>query len=407
MTALPVTGPFSRIRFERSADWMAAALAASLPWSTSATSILAVLWLIALLPTLDVALTRRVARIPAGTLPVLLVALAVCGLAWASGVSWPERFAGLAQFAKLLAIPLLLIQFARSDQGKWPLIAFLASAMVLLAYSWLLLVVPGLPSRGYPLGVPIKDYVIQSEIFAICALVLFDRAVAASKEARWQIAMLLTALGLVFVLNVAFVATARTTLVIMAVLMVLLGIRHFSRVQLVVFLAGIVACAAVAWMSSPYLRERVSKISEDVAIADSAKHTSVGARLYFWQKSIAFIQDAPVFGHGTGSVRDMFRRSASDPSTETASNPHNQIFAVGIQLGFLGIVVLAAMWISHARLFIGAGAVEWIGLVVVVQNVVGSLFNSHLFDFTQGWLYVIGVGVTGGMMLRQKAKAPP
>jgi len=41
-------------------------------------------------------------------------------------------------------------------------------------------------------------------------------------------------------------------------------------------------------------------------------------------------------------------------------------------------------------------------LVVVTQNVVSSLFNSHLFDFTQGWIYVFGVGVAGGVVLRQR-----
>jgi len=40
-----------------------------------------------------------------------------------------------------------------------------------------------------------------------------------------------------------------------------------------------------------------------------------------------------------------------------------------------------------------------------VQNIVSCLFNSHLFDFTQGWLYVFGVGVTGGMALRERVGA--
>jgi hypothetical protein len=30
------------------------------------------------------------------------------------------------------------------------------------------------------------------------------------------------------------------------------------------------------------------------------------------------------------------------------------------------------------------GLMEWVGLVVVVQNIVGSLFNFFLFDFTEG-----------------------
>jgi hypothetical protein len=31
------------------------------------------------------------------------------------------------------------------------------------------------------------------------------------------------------------------------------------------------------------------------------------------------------------------------------------------------------------------------------------LFNSHLFDFVQGWIYVLGVGVAGGTVLRHQA----
>jgi hypothetical protein len=61
------------------------------------------------------------------------------------------------------------------------------------------------------------------------------------------------------------------------------------------------------------------------------------------------------------------------------------------------------MWLAHLWLFRGPGLVEWIGLVIVVQNIVGSLFNSHLFDFVQGWTYVLGVGVAGGMALKKRA----
>jgi hypothetical protein len=30
-----------------------------------------------------------------------------------------------------------------------------------------------------------------------------------------------------------------------------------------------------------------------------------------------------------------------------------------------------------------------------------SAIASHLFDFTHGWLYVFGIGVVGGTVLRQ------
>ena len=52
---------------------------------------------------------------------------------------------------------------------------------------------------------------------------------------------------------------------------------------------------------------------------------------------------------------------------------------------------------------------NWVGFLVVVQNIISSLFNSHLFDFQEGWIYVLGVGVAGGMALRERRfkSSPP
>ena len=44
---------------------------------------------------------------------------------------------------------------------------------------------------------------------------------------------------------------------------------------------------------------------------------------------------------------------------------------------------------------------------IIAQNVVSSLLNSHLFDFHEGWIYVLGVGVAGGMALRQRMRTFP
>ena len=66
--------------------------------------------------------------------------------------------------------------------------------------------------------------------------------------------------------------------------------------------------------------------------------------------------------------------------------------------------MLYAMWLSHLLLFRGEGLATWIGLLVVVQNIFTSLFNSHLFDFHEGWMYVLGVGVAGGMVLRARSR---
>lgn len=44
----------------------------------------------------------------------------------------------------------------------------------------------------------------------------------------------------------------------------------------------------------------------------------------------------------------------------------------------------------HARHGARKGLVAELGLLFVVHNIIGSLFNSHLFEFLEGWLYVLG-----------------
>ena len=131
MIALPLAGPFSHARLARLADCLMIAVAASLPWSTSATGILLVLWLLAFIPTLDAASLRRELLTAAGGLPVLLVLLGVLGMLWAD-VTLLDRWKGLGSFFKLLIIPLLLVQFHRSDRGAWVFGGYALSCAVLL-----------------------------------------------------------------------------------------------------------------------------------------------------------------------------------------------------------------------------------------------------------------------------------
>ncbi|MGH6727204.1 MAG: O-antigen ligase family protein [Pseudolabrys sp.] len=395
-----------RNRFARVADGLAVALAASLPWSTSATGILAVLWLLAIIPTLEFSSLRRFITIPAGGLPLLLVALGALGMLWAD-VSWAERFDGVTSFFKLLFIPLLLHRFYRSERGRHVLIGFLASCVLLLLVSGLLLAWPQLAWRGGSAapGVPVKDYIAQSAMFTVCVLVILRFAYDTWRDASRGLALALCALALIFLANIFYVATSRTALVVIPILLLLLGYRLFGWKGAAGLVVGCFVLAMAAWPSSSFLRLRVDSFFSEVgSYRPGGNATSAGERLEFWRKSIGFIKDAPLIGHGTGSIRDQFRRSAvgqTGMAGEAAANPHNQIFGVGIQLGLVGIAVLLAMWCAHLMLFRSASFAAWVGLVVVIQNIVSSLFNSHLFDFTHGWAYVVGVGIAGGVVLKE------
>ena len=75
------------------ADCLAIALAASLPWSTSATSILGWIWLVVVLLSLDWPTLAATLRRPAGALPLALFWLGLIGMAWAH-LPWVDRYYG-------------------------------------------------------------------------------------------------------------------------------------------------------------------------------------------------------------------------------------------------------------------------------------------------------------------------
>jgi hypothetical protein len=400
----------AKTRMTQIADGLMIAVAVSLPWSTSVTSILLAIWLIALIPTLEWAQLRRELLTSAGGLPAALFLLGVLGMLWAD-VSWHERLGGMSSFVRLLAVPLLMVQFRRSDKGYQVLTGFLIACIVLLVASVIVFYWPNIhvrpPNHD---GVPVKSYIVQSLEFTICAAVLFDLAITRARQRQWKISAAFLVLAFAFLGDIFFITTGRTALVIVPVLVLLYGFRHSGWKG--VLIAGVIGfvVAVLVWISSPYTRERVMGIfSETKLYEEQNEATSSGIRINYWKQSIRFVKSAPLFGHGTGSISDQFRRAAAEKPSGTvflAANPHNQTFAVGIQLGLLGIAVLWAMWISQLVVFWGPGALTWIVLVIVTSNIVGSLFNSFIFDFTEGWIYIIGFGVVAGMVRRQTSAAP-
>jgi O-antigen ligase len=410
MSTLSIASRLDRTRLAKIADGLAVAVAVSLPWSTSATGILLVFLLLVLIPTLKWVEVRRELATPAGGLPVLLVALGVLGMTWAD-VSLAERWGGVGSFFKLLVIPLLFVQFRRSERGWWVFGAYVVSCVVLLVASTVVQHVPGFSFIPMKFDhVLVKNEATQSGEFVACIFGLLFLVPECVERRRWWWLAGLVAVMLGMLANMFYVATGRTALVIIPVLLVLFAAKKLSRKGMAVLFTCAIAVGVAGWLSSPYLRNRTIQLWTDYQqYKEHHAVTSSGERVEFYEKSLAFIRQAPVIGHGTGSIGGLFAQAAIGKIGSAASpsnNPHNQTFAVAIQLGLVGALVLWAMWIAHLLLFRGSGLVEWIGLVIVVQNIVGSLFNSHLFDFGQGWVYVLGVGVAGGMALKKRATEP-
>lgn len=413
------------------ADWSALALAAVLPWSTSGTAIMAAILAIAVLGAIEcdgfVATLRR----PEAYLPVLLVGLFALGMVWASDVGWKDRLHGLSPWAKFLVIPLLLYHFQRSTRGLAVACTFFWSCVALMALSWLFWLL-GIRGGSESIGVPVKNYIDQGQEFSLSVAGALWWIAHAVRRRRYRMAVLLGLIVAAFVLNMVFVVSSRTALLTIPLLMAAYALSAFPVRRSAAMLAGLAILGSVLWASSPYLRGRVgSVVSEaDVYLQNCSSVSSLGERLEFWRRSVVFIRSAPLIGNGTGTIRHLFAQSARDADMPFVSmpdplapnrdlwaqlanfyakleigNPHQQALAVGIQLGAVGMILLIVMWLGHLRVFVPPShGVAWLGFAVVLQNIITSLANSHLIDFTPGWMYVIGVGMAGGTLRNALAR---
>ncbi|WP_082646026.1 O-antigen ligase family protein [Bradyrhizobium valentinum] len=393
------------------ADVFAVLTALTLPWSTTLPGIFVPCWLGAAAWGIEWRVFARLLTQPICYLPLAFAGLAAVGTLW-SDAAWGARLYAVGPTLKLLVLPGLFYHFERSSRGMWVFIAFLVSCTLLMLVSWIVLIDPSLslkPVAEAERGIFVKNYIDQSQEFALCAVALAYPIIRLLQANRLWLALMLAVISFGFIVNMSFVIVSRTAMVTIPVMIAVFALLHLKWRTSLMILSTLVALTALAFAASPLLQRKAETIVSDYQrYKQENLPTSVGLRLEYWRKSLQFFAASPVVGHGTGSTLGQFQRAASGEADRATAqiigNPHNQTLAVAVQWGAAGIIVLYAMWFAHLRLFRGEGLVAWIGLLVVVQNIFTSVFNSHIFDFHEGWMYVLGVGVAGGMMLAARQR---
>lgn len=384
----------------------AIATAFTLPLSTTGQNITVAIFAVLALITLDHGRFRATLRSAAGYLPVALFALILIGTLW-SVQPYGIAIRWISPYAKLLLIPLVIATVFTPRQALQIACGFLAACVVLLAFSWASLLWPSGPWHWFKSpGIPVKDNAVQSGCFALCAFGLAIGTVRTwSQGDRRAIAM--GFLALLFFADIFLIYLSKTGMIMAGSLLVLLIMHTWNwRLALAIAAPSALVIAVAFWVSGP-AQQRLAEMSTDMQASDiTAETLSTAARMDFWSKALGFVKEAPLLGHGTGSIKPLYQAmEATNPSPygQATPDPHNQFLHVTLQVGLLGGAILLAMWAAHFRMFLHRDVVSIMGQAVVLQNFVGSLFNSHLSTVTQGMLYCLAVGVLGAVVRDQLA----
>lgn len=392
------------------ADWAAVALVASLPWSTSATGILTVAWLLLALPTIAPRDLLAEIRNPRSAIGYVVVAALAVAILWSIG-TWRDVSIALGSVVKLLALPVLVCHLRGRKAAWWAIMAFLATVAVVLALSWVAFLWPSGPWRWMPQpAVATHDYGIQNVLFAIAAFIAAHLAFDSAKAGRRTIAAGYLVFTALLVANIVYIQVSRTTMFVIPVLALIFAWQRTGSLRPVALaLAAVAAVAGAAWTTSENLRSRAySVIAEIDAYRADRTVTSSGLRLDWYLRSATLFGGSPILGYGAGGTRaaiaEQARAERLDPAFVT-SNPHNQMMWFGLQLGAGGVILMLLLWVLHARSFVVGGTGAMIGFGLVAQNVVYGQLNSYLTDYTNGWTYVLLVGIC--MALSDSERSAP
>jgi O-antigen ligase len=300
--------------------------------------------------------------------------------------------------------------------------AFAASCIILLVLSFASLFWPTGPWEWFKEpGVPVKDNAVQSTCFALCAFgfgLYSAHFFRIGSRPRGIATSLLALLLFVDVFLIHLSKTGALITIALAAFLLVRMLRWRDRLGVAILL---VLLATLAISFSSEAQRRVAEIGADLRAMEgsssASKHhnqidsvagtatISTASRIDFWQKAVEFIKAAPLFGHGAGSTKSLYaslERERPSPYGEAVPDPHNQFFAIAIQAGLIGGFVLLMMWVVHFRLMWGESAIHLLGQAVVLQNVLGSLFNSSLSQVTQGTLYCLAVGILGALIRQNR-----
>ena len=259
---------------------------------------------------------------------------------------------------------------------------------------------PGLRHAHYPIG--FKASVTHNLMVSLGAF-LFLLWARETTDRRYRIAFF--ALAALCVHNVLFIVIGRTGYFVLGLLLtyfVLASLRGW-RAPLV---AGVMVLAVMttAYVGSENFRTRIDEIATDFRQwrPGARDATSVGQRIEFYRTTLAIIEDHPLLGVGTGGFTRAFAERIRGTPAMATENPHNDYLLMAAQAGLPGMLLLigfyGATWRYASRLESRFYRDLLRGVVITLG--VGGIFNSLLFDHTEGLLLGWFVGLLCAQTVR-------
>ncbi|HBO44053.1 MAG TPA: hypothetical protein DD670_08990 [Planctomycetaceae bacterium] len=151
--------------------------------------------------------------------------------------------------------------------------------------------------------------------------------------------------------------------------------RRWARWTYGLLLVGALGGAAYLFAAS----EAPRTLQRLMVLSDAALDSSVQGRFEHYESAVEFWWERPVFGHGIGAWPMLLLRD------EVRAYPHNLVLEVLVELGLLGLLLLAALAVCACRSLgslkqIAADPLRMTILMLLVNALCNALVSGDLAD---------------------------
>ncbi|MCB1827535.1 MAG: O-antigen ligase family protein [Coxiellaceae bacterium] len=232
-----------------------------------------------------------------------------------------------------------------------------------------------------------KDYIIQSFLMSITAIIFFHRFM---QNKQWLYAILF--LGATT--NIFFISQSRTGYLIF---ILLFSYAVFSQMRLkkalTIFASSIAILAAALIILPSPIHTRSIEAIRDVQQWDKGEETtSLGYRMAWQINALNLIKQRPILGYGTGSIKAAYATLPKKDTEQTGvvNNSSSGYLNIAIQFGIVGLIITLGMLLLQWRYsFFLPKEQSLLIQAMLIAICVGNIANSWFMDFTQGHFYAL------------------
>lgn len=396
------------VNFENAARYCCLAMLACLSFSTAGANLALVGFIVcAIFSKKWVRDFHLVTSSPVAKASLLCFAFLCVSTVWAEA-DLAFSIAWISKYKKLLILPLIMPFFQeRKDRVVFVKVLFfsLLSGLIVSYSNYF-----GWTSIGdcAAAGCSTHSYITLSMLnclLFIVATALFSSEIGPRQKLFCGLCMLLSAV------NVIFVLPSRTGQILFFMLFAWLpfaiwgGCAVDARKRWVGFgisllLIGI-SLGVLQSMKGSRLIDSIEKIGTHKIEAFKSNNdaVSVDVRFEFYKKAFILIQQKPLLGWGSGGHEPEFLRMSAQGNTPNEqfkfANPHNEYLTWAVQTGLLGLSVflywLFVVWRNSMRIVHADERLILHGWLLIFTA--GSLLNSFLLDFSEGYMMVLLIAV--------------